>query len=109
MFSRLLIYCSVSPRPIRCSPCHSTASTGPSGFHDGFQWVVAVLPLAGARLAKTLVLFVVPYSDTDFAATMEEPALGGARRVQVTLTAVLPVTIWTVVAIENSLTSGRTV
>ena len=93
MFSHLLIYCNVSPRPIRRSPRHSTASTGPSGFHDGFQWVVAVLPVAGARLAKTLVIFVVPYSATRFAETMEEPDLGGARHVQITVTAVLPMTI----------------
>ena len=68
----------------------------------------SVLHPAGARLAKTLVIFVVPYSSTRYAATMEEPALGGARRVQVTVAAMLPMTISTVVAIEDSARSGRT-
>ena len=78
------------------------------GLHDGFQRVVSVLPLAGARLAKTQVIFVIPDCATDFATTMEEPAVGGARRVQVTVAAVLPVAIWTVVAIKDSVRSGRT-
>ena len=67
-----------------------------------------MLPLAGGRLAETLVFVVIPHRATWRTAAMEEPAVGSTRCVQVTVAAVLPVAIWTVVAIKDSVRSGRT-
>ena len=66
-----------------------------------------MLSLASARLAKTLVLYVVPDRASDLAAAVEEHATVGAGRVQVAVAAMLPVAVRTVVAVKDTERSGR--
>ena len=80
-------------------------------FHDGYEWEEtngSTPRVSGGRFAETLVFVVIPHRATWRTAAMEEPAVGGARRVQVSVATVLPVAVWTVVAIEDASRPGRT-
>ena len=74
-------------------------------LHDGIQAVEPVFSPASARLAKTLVLYVVPDRASDLAAAVEEHATVGAGRVQVAVAAMLIVAVRTAVAVDDP---GRT-
>ena len=66
-----------------------------------------MLSATRARFAEALVFRVVPDRASDLTAAVEEHAAVGARRVQVAVAAVLPVAVRAVVAVDDSVTSGR--
>ena len=66
-----------------------------------------MLSATRARFAEALVFRVVPDRASDLTAAVEEHAAVGASRVQVAVAAVLPVAVRAVVAVDDSVTSGR--
>lgn len=73
----------------------------------GFTPVVQVSSTTRSRRPKTLVPGVVPDQTTDPTAAVEEYAVVGAGGVRIAVAAMLPKTVWSIVAVEDSERSGR--